>query len=67
MTSTSVRVFCARLVVAAMPALFLVPILKAEVEQKQSVLWKDPGNIAALDLFWGKPPRSASRRVPSRL
>ena len=59
MRSTSIRpivtaVVCALLILAGSAAL-------AQESSKKAVLWKDPGNIAARDLFWG---RGAADRAP---
>lgn len=44
----------AHLVVAAVASLLVgVASAVAEEERKKGALWKDPGNIAVLDLFWG--------------
>ena len=58
MTSTSIRVVPRLLVAAAF--IFAAPA-QAQPEDRKAVLWKDPGNIAALDLLWGK---GAAERAP---
>jgi hypothetical protein len=59
MSSTSIRVM-PQLLLAAAVAL-AGPAAEAQQADKKAVLWKDPGNIAALDLFWGK---GAAERAP---
>ena len=58
MRSTSIRVM-PRLLIAA--ALIFAGSAQAQQQDKKAVLWKDPGNIAALDLLWGK---GAAERAP---
>jgi hypothetical protein len=59
MRSTSVRMFRQLLIVAA---IFSGSTAQAQQpDGKKAVLWKDPGKIAALDLFWG---RGAADRAP---
>ena len=58
MTSTSIRVV-PRLLIAV--ALTVAGSAQAQQQEKKAVLWKDPGNIAALDLLQGK---GAPERAP---
>jgi hypothetical protein len=61
MTSTTIRVR-PRLAAAAAALLVVAAVAAAEADQgKKAILWKDPGNIGALDLFWGS---GAAARAP---
>ena len=57
MRSTSIRAFTSGRLVALLVSAGSAAQARQSSDRK-AVLWKDPGNIAALDLFWG---RGASR------
>ena len=50
-----------RLAIASMVSIVAIT---AAAQGSAPVLWKDPGNIAALDLFWGKGSEARAPKSP---
>jgi hypothetical protein len=61
MASTSIRTLVRAL---GATIIYIAAAADATAEQKKPVLWKDPGNIAALDLYWGKGAEARAPKGP---